>query len=171
MQIIYWLLIALMGVGVIGAVVPALPGSSLILLAMIIWGLISSSFTAIKTPLIVTIIVLLLSMGVDFTASYLGARQAGASKWGQIGAGVGFLLGFFVLLPTLPFGGPLLGILVGPLLGAIIAEFIYQRNLPAAIKAGIGIFVGTVIGNLIQGLLAVGAVIVFLVTTWSQVYH
>ena len=54
-------------------------------------------------------------MGVDFLAGYIGAKQAGASKWGQIGAFVGLLLGFFGLLPTLPFGGPLLGILFGPL--------------------------------------------------------
>lgn len=66
MQIIYWLLITVMVVGIIGAVVPAIPGSSLILIAIIVWGIVSSSFAAIKIPLIVTIIVLLLSVGVDF---------------------------------------------------------------------------------------------------------
>ncbi len=106
MQIIYWLLVALMVVGIIGAVVPAIPGTSLILIAIIIWGIVSSSFTAIKIPLIVTIIVLLLSIGVDFLAGYLGAKQAGASKWGQIGTFVGLVVGFFGLLPALPFGDP-----------------------------------------------------------------
>jgi uncharacterized protein YqgC (DUF456 family) len=170
MQIIYWLLIAVMLVGVIGAVVPAIPGSSLILAAIIIWGLVSSSFVAIKIPLIVTGIVLLLSMAVDFLAGYIGAKKAGASKWGQIGAFVGLFLGFFGLLPALPFGGPLLGMLIGPLLGAIIGEFLYQRDLGKAVKAGIGITVGTLVGNLLQGILAVGAVMVFLWTTWPQVY-
>jgi uncharacterized protein len=170
MQIIYWLLVAVMVVGIIGAVVPAIPGTSLILIAIIIWGVASSSFAAIKIPLIVTVLVLLLSIGVDFLAGYIGAKQAGASKWGQIGAFVGLLLGFFGLLPALPFGGPLLGILIGPLLGAIIGEYLYQRQLGIAIKAGIGIVVGTVIGNLLQGILAIAAVIVFLVTTWPQVF-
>ncbi|MDZ8051509.1 MAG: DUF456 domain-containing protein [Aulosira sp. ZfuVER01] len=170
MQIIYWLLVAVMVVGIIGAVVPAIPGTSLILVAIIIWGVVSSSFVAIKIPLIVTVVVLLLSIGVDFLAGYIGAKQAGASKWGQIGAFVGLLLGFFGLLPALPFGGPLLGILIGPLLGAIIGEFLYQRKLGVAIKAGIGIVVGTVVGNLLQGVLAIAAVIVFLVTTWPQVF-
>jgi len=170
MQIIYWLLVAMMVLGIIGAVVPAIPGTSLILIAIIIWGVVSSSFAAIKVPLIVTVIVLVLSIGVDFLAGYIGAKQAGASKWGQIGAFVGLLLGFFGLLPTLPFGGPLLGILIGPLLGAIIGEFLYQRQLGLAIKAGMGIFVGTVVGNLLQGILAIAAVIVFLVTTWPQVF-
>jgi uncharacterized protein YqgC (DUF456 family) len=170
MQIIYWLLIALMLVGVIGSVVPAIPGSSLILAAIIIWGIVNGSVAVIKIPLIVTIIVLLLSMGVDFLAGYIGAKQAGASKWGQIGAFVGLLLGFFGLLPALPFGGPLLGMLIGPLLGAIIGELLYQKDLGKAVKAGIGITVGTLVGNLLQGILAVGAVVVFIWTTWPQVF-
>jgi uncharacterized protein YqgC (DUF456 family) len=170
MQIIYWLLIAVMLVGVVGAVVPAIPGSSLILVAIILWGIVSSSFTAIKIPLIVTIIVLFSSMGVDLLGGYLGAKQAGASKWGQIGALVGLFLGFFGLLPTLPFGGPLLGMLLGPLLGAIIGEYTYRRDLGKAVKAGIGITVGTVVGNLLQGIIAVSAVVIFIWTTWTQVY-
>jgi uncharacterized protein YqgC (DUF456 family) len=170
MQIIYCLLIALMLVGVIGSVVPAIPGSSLILAAIIIWGIVNGSVAVIKIPLIVTGIVLLLSMAVDFLAGYIGAKQAGASKWGQIGAFVGLFLGFFGLLPALPFGGPLLGMLIGPLLGAIIGELLYQKDLAKAVKAGIGITVGTVVGNLLQGVLAVGAVVVFIWTTWTQVF-
>jgi uncharacterized protein len=170
MQIIYWLLVAVMIVGVFGAVIPALPGASLILGAIIIWGIVSSSFAAIKIPLIVTAIVLLLSIGVDFLSGYIGAKKAGASKWGQIGAFVGLVAGFLGLLPALPFGGPLLGMLVGPLLGAIVGEFIFRRNLWVAVKAGLGIFVGTVVGNILQGLLAIAAVIVFLFTTWPQVF-
>lgn len=169
-QITYWLLVVVMVVGIVGAMVPVLPGSSLILAAVVIWGVISGSFAAVKIPLIVTVVVLLLSLGVDFLAGYLGAKKAGASKWGQIGAIVGLVVGFLGLLPTLPFGGPLLGILLGPLLGAIIGEYLYQRDFQQAVKAGLGIIVGTLVGNLIQGLLALSAVVVFLVTTWAQVY-
>ena len=168
MLILYWLLVALMVVGVIGAVVPGIPGTSLILVAIIIWGVVHGSLGSVSLPLLFTIAVLVCSIGIDFLASYWGAKRAGASKWGQIGAIVGLLLGFFGLLPTLPFGGPLLGILLGPLLGAIIGEYIYRRNLKLACKAGVGIVVGSVIGNLIQGLLAIAAVVVFLFTTWSQ---
>ncbi|TVP66230.1 MAG: DUF456 family protein [Nodularia sp. (in: Bacteria)] len=170
MQVIYWLLIIVMVVGIIGSVVPGVPGSGLILTSIIIWGVLGGSFGAIKIPLIVTVLVLLLSIGVELLASYLGAKKAGASKWGQIGAIVGLIVGFLGLLPTLPFGGPLLGILLGPLLGAIIGEFIYRRQLWLAVKAGIGIIVGSLIGNLIQGVLAIAAVVVFVITTWPQVY-
>lgn len=68
--------------------------------------------------------------------------------------------------------GPLIGILVGPLLGAFVGEFLYRRELELAprvqlaFKASLGIIVGSLIGNLIEGLLAIAAVVVFVVTTW-----
>jgi uncharacterized protein YqgC (DUF456 family) len=168
MAVLYWSLVALMVIGVIGAVVPGLPGTSLVVVAIAIWGF-AQGFAGLWIPIAVAITVLLLSVGVDLLATYWGAKKAGASKWGQIGAIVGLLLGFFGLLPALPFGGPLLGILIGPLAGAIIGEYLYRKDLTLAVKAGVGIVVGSLIGNLIQGLLAIAAVIVFLVSTWPQV--
>jgi uncharacterized protein YqgC (DUF456 family) len=167
LTILYWLLLAVMVVGIIGAVVPGIPGSSLILGAIIVWGAVNG-FSSVSWAIGVAIVVLILSVGIDFLASYWGAKQAGASKWGQIGAMVGLVVGFLGLLPALPVGGPLLGIFLGPLLGAIIGEYLYQRDFNLAVKAGVGIVVGSLIGNLIQGLLAISIVVVFLVTTWSQ---
>ncbi len=170
-QIIYLLLIALMLGGVIGAVVPGVPGTSLILIGIIIWGFIKGTFAAISFPLIVTGVILLLSMGIDFLAGYWGAKKAGASKWGQIGSMIGFLLALFGFLPPfLVVGGPLIGIFIGPLLGAIIGELIYRKDLLVAVKAGLGIIVGSLIGNIIQGILALATVILFVFTTWSQVF-
>lgn len=168
MTLLYWLLVAVMGIGIVGAVVPGIPGTILILAAIVIWGVVHG-FAGLEIPLIVATVAFLGNMGIDFLAAYLGAKQAGASKWGQIGAIIGLLLGVFGLLPVLPFGGPLLGLLLGPLLGAIIGEFLYRHDWRLAIRAGFGIVVGSLIGNLIQGLLAVVVVVVFLVTTWPQV--
>lgn len=171
MLVLYWILVLVMLVGIIGAVVPAIPGSSLILGAILVWGLVNG-FADLGWALGTAIVVLLLSVGVDFLSAYLGARQAGASRWGQTGAIIGFILGFFGFLPALPFGGPLLGILIGPLLGATIGEFLYRKDLEfdarikLAFRAAIGIVVGTFVGNLIEGILALACVTVFLVTTW-----
>lgn len=169
MLILYWFLVALMVVGIIGAVVPGIPGTSLILLAIVIWGAVQGSLGTVAVPLSVAVVVLLLNVGIDFLASYWGAKRAGASIWGQIGAIVGLVLGILGLLPALPFGGPLLGILLGPLLGAVVGEYLYRRDIKLALKAGVGIVVGSLLGNLIQGLLAIAVVGVFLFTTWSQV--
>ncbi len=83
MLILYWLLVALMVVGIIGAVVPGIPGTSLILIAIIIWGVVQGSLSSVSVPLVVAIGVLALSVGIDFLASYWGAKRAGASIWGQ----------------------------------------------------------------------------------------
>jgi uncharacterized protein len=167
MAVLYWALVSVMVVGIVGAVVPGIPGTSLIVAAIVIWGAVHG-FSSVTLPLAIAIVVLLVSIGVDFLATYWGAKKAGASNWGQIGAVIGLLAGFFGLLPALPLGGPLLGILIGPLLGAIIGEYIYRRDLKLAVKAGIGIVVGSLVGNLIQGVLAIATVAVFLFTTWSQ---
>ncbi|MCG5059865.1 MAG: DUF456 family protein [Limnoraphis sp. WC205] len=171
MLVLYWILVVVMLVGIIGAVVPALPGSSLILGAILVWGVVNG-FRDVGLALGVTIAVLLISVGIDFLSAYLGAKQAGASRWGQTGAMIGLVLGFLGFLPALPFGGPLLGILIGPLLGAIVGEFLYRKDLAfearikLAFKASIGIVVGSFVGNLIEGILATACVVVFLVTTW-----
>ncbi len=158
-------------VGIVGAVVPGIPGPSLILGAILVWGIVQG-FSNITWPLVAIFVILILSSGVEFLASYWGAKQAGASKWGQIGAIVGLVFGFFGLLPASLIGGPLLGILIGPLLGAIIGEFLYRRELELgqrakqSVKAGLGVVVGSLIGNLIEGLLAIVAVVIFVLSTW-----
>ena len=162
---LYWTLIAVMVVGIIGAVVPAIPGISLIVIAIFIWGLVNG-FSSVTIPLAVAIVFLLAGIGVDFLATYYGAKKAGASKWGQIGAIVGLVVGILGLLPALPIGGPLLGILVGPIVGAIVGEFLYRRDLKLAAKAALGIVVGSLVGNLIQGVLAIVTVGIFLWTTF-----
>ncbi|MEA5451200.1 DUF456 domain-containing protein [Leptolyngbya sp. CCNP1308] len=168
---LYWLLVLVMGVGVVGAVVPALPGITLIVGAIVIWGLVVG-FVGLKWALGVAIAALVLSFAIDYLAGVLGAQRVGASNWGQIGAFVGMFLGLFGLLPLLPTGIPLLGLLVGTVLGAFIGEFLHRRELKLlqrvkqSAKVGLAIVVGTLVGNILQGVLALISLIVFLVTTW-----
>ncbi len=172
----YWVIIAVMLLGVVGAFIPAIPGPSLIVgaifVAIFIYG-----WEAVKIPFIVSIIVFALCFAIEYLAGVLGGQKAGASHWGQIGAMIGLGLGFFGLLPTLPVGGPLIGIFFGPFIGAVIAEILYlmrDKSLSAldrlqkSLRAGIGIVAGSVIGLIMQGLLSLGALIVFLVTTYSN---
>jgi uncharacterized protein len=164
---LYWVLVAVMVVGIIGAIVPGIPGVSLILASVVIWGAIKG-FATVTIALPVAIVVFVASLGIDFLATYWGAKKAGASHWGQIGSLIGFVVGILGFLPTIPIGGPIgiiLGILLGPLLGAIVGEYLYRRNAMVAIKAGLGIVVGSLLGNLFQGILALATVAVFVFTT------
>ncbi len=159
-------------VGVVGAVVPIMPGPSLILGASVIAGFLYN-WDRVTISSIVSTVVLVMCFAIEQLSGIWGAQKAGASHWGQIGSIVGLCLGFVGLLPALPVGGPLVGMFFGPFIGAVIGELIYPRPVPidnrfqVAIKAGIGIVVGSAIGLLLQGLLSLVAAIVFVVTTWQ----
>ncbi|WP_264308314.1 DUF456 domain-containing protein [Nodosilinea nodulosa] len=172
---LYWLLVLVMVAGVVGAVVPALPGITLIVGAILIWGLVAG-FVGLKWALGVAIAALILSFAIDYLAGVLGAQRVGASSWGQIGAFVGMFLGLFGLLPLLPTGIPLLGLLLGTVLGAFVGEFLHRRELKLlqrvkqSAKVGLAIVVGTLVGNILQGILALISLVVFLVTTGPGIW-
>lgn len=169
--IIYFALLIAMVVGVVGAIVPVMPGPSIIVGATVVAGFLYQ-WDRVTVPLIVSIVVLVMCLAIDQLSGMWGAQKAGASHWGQIGSMVGLFLGFFGLLPALPFGGPLLGIFFGPFIGAVVGELLYPRQsslpnrLQISLKAGIGIVVGSALGLLLQGLLSLFAAIVFVITTW-----
>lgn len=174
LAVLYWVLLLVMLVGVIGAFVPALPGMGLVLAAMVVWGL-ATGFSQITVALIVAGVVLALSLGIDYLATYLGTKRVGASLWGQIGALVGMVLGVLGLLPALPVGGPLLGLFFGSMLGAFVGEFLYRRDLALwprfklGCNVSLAIVVSSLIGNVVAGILALGSMGVFVATTWSSV--
>lgn len=172
---IYWIVIAIMGLGVIGAIIPGLPGSSIILIAILMWS-IATGFAGIGLPMILIFAVLILSAGVEYLALYFGLKQTNASKWSQYGAIIGMVMGFFGLLPALPLGGPLFGVLAGAVVGAFIGEYLYRSNLESdarirqAFKASAGIVIASIIGNVIEALLAALAMAIFIYSTWSFVF-
>ena len=164
---------ALMGVGVVGAFVPVLPGAGLIVTAVLIWTLVAPMVSSL--PLIVAIAAFILSLGVGYLATYIGTKKVGASSWGQIGSIIGLVVGFLGLLPALPIGGPLLGILFGSMLGAFLGEFLFRKELDMterirlSSKVSLAVIVSSVVSTLLEGLLAFTAVIVFLWKTWPGI--
>jgi len=174
LAILYLVLLVLMLVGLVGAFVPALPGTGLIVAAILVWTIVGPPATS-AVPLVVGVVALVLSVGVGYLATYLGAKQVGASKWGQIGSVVGLLVGFLGLLLALPIGGPLFGILFGTMLGAFIGEFLYRKEMKAAerfafsSKVSLAVVVSSLVGTLLEGLLALTAMVVFVFFTWQQV--
>jgi uncharacterized protein len=166
--VVYWVLLVVMLLGIAGAVIPAVPGPTLIVGAIALSGVIYG-WSNVLVPLIV-------ALAIEYLAGVLGGQKAGASHWGQIGSMVGLGLGFFGMLPALPVGGPLVGIFFGPFIGAVGGEILYllkDNQLPfldlfvKALRAGVGIVVGSVIGLVMQGLLCLGAVLVFVFSTYG----
>ncbi|PSN19033.1 DUF456 domain-containing protein [filamentous cyanobacterium CCP5] len=171
---LYWILVAVMIAGAIGELIPGLPGASLILLSILVWAL-ATGFSGIGWPILVVFALLIASAGIELLAAAWGAQRFGATRWGQFGALIGLVVGALGLLPALPVGGPIIGILVGPFIGAFIGEYLTRQDVEgeskaqAAFKASLGTVVGTFLGNLLDGLLAIAAVVVFILSTWPLV--
>jgi len=130
------LAIIMMIIGIIGCLVPVLPGPpinylGLILLHVTKFGKFSS------TELIVLAAVTIVVTILDYIVPVWGTRKFGGSKYGIRGATVGLIIGLFL--------GPA-GIIVGALIGAIVGELIFRDDMRYAIKAGFGSLLGFMTG-------------------------
>jgi uncharacterized protein YqgC (DUF456 family) len=151
METFWWLfVIVLMALGLIGSVIPVLPGTTIIFAAALIHRLVLGADRSLGwSALIVMAALTLLTYAIDAAAGFLGARRFGATKWGVIGAALGGLVGLF-------FG--LFGIFVGPVIGAVAGELIGGKEMTKAGRAGWGTFLGGVagvIGKLFIGLIMI----------------
>lgn len=149
---------ALILAGLAGLLLPALPGSPLIFLGSvcIAWA---GGFTRVGwLPLTLIGLLAAASIVVDHAASLLGARRAGASKWGFAGALLGLVIG-------LPFGLP--GIVLGPAIGATGLEYARDPDMRRAAKAGAGVFIGFVVGTALKYAFAVAMIgVLLLALAW-----
>jgi uncharacterized protein YqgC (DUF456 family) len=132
----------LMLAGLIGVVVPVLPGIQLAWLGLLIyaWG---TGFEEISLAITIVFTVLtLLSLLLDYFIQVIGAKKFNASKYGLIGVFIGSTLGIFI------FG--FWGIILGPVIGAIAGELIAAGNIKQALKSAAGTMVGCIAGNLFK---------------------
>ena len=101
-QILYFVLAGVLIIaGLIGSVLPVLPGVPLVFVGMVLaaWA---DGFAHVGTfTLILLGALCILAMLVDFVAGLLGARRVGASKYALWGAMCGTLVGIFFGLPGL----------------------------------------------------------------------
>ena len=144
------IVILLAFLGLVGTILPFLPGTPLILLAAVVYGL-AFGFNRIGSGIYIALGALtLLSLLVDYLTTSLGARSLGASKAGMVGAVLGALFGFAL--------GNLPGLLAGPFLGAFLAETLWGKGAKGSFKAGLGAAVGILGGMVVRFLLALAMI-------------
>ena len=155
--LLYGLGAAALVAGIAGVVLPAIPGSVLLVLGAVLVGW-AEGFTRVSGWTVALCAAIGLAIWVvDLAAGILGARAFGASKWAIVGAGLGLLVGMFFSLP---------GIILGPAVGAIVLEYARDPNFERALKAGAGAFLGFVLGSAVKVSLAfvlVGVLVLALV--------
>jgi uncharacterized protein YqgC (DUF456 family) len=119
-------------IGIIGCLVPVLPGPPINFLGLLFLHL--SKFGQFTTPtLIILGSVAVVVTVLDYIVPVWGTKKFGGSKYGTKGAVVGLIVGFFL--------GPL-GIILGPLIGAFVGEMIFKDDMSYAFKAGFGSLLG-----------------------------
>jgi len=155
MTIVLWIVAVVMViVGLIGVVLPALPGHMLIFAGLVV-GAWAEGFTRVGVwTLVVLGLMALASYGVDFVAVALGAQRLGASPRAMTGAALGTLAGLFFGLP---------GVIIGPFVGAVIGELTTHRDFGKAGKAGVAAWIGFAIGTAVKVGIAFLMIGIFLV--------
>jgi uncharacterized protein YqgC (DUF456 family) len=148
-----WLAVALMvAVGVVGVVVPVLPGIVLVLAGLALGAWIDDFAYAGRGTLLVLAGLTALGMAIDFAASALGAQRVGAHRRAVIGAALGALVGVCFALP---------GILLGPFVGAAIGEFSARGSLGGAGRVGLATWLGMALGGAAKLAIALSMIALF----------
>jgi uncharacterized protein YqgC (DUF456 family) len=142
----YALAAVLIVLGLLGTILPALPGLPLMFVGMLLaaWA---DHFQQIGGWTIAVLALLtVVSIAVDIAGTAMGAKRVGASKLAMLGAALGTLFGGIVF--SIP------GLILGPFLGAMAGELINGREWQHASKIGFGTWVGLAIGTALKLALA-----------------
>ncbi len=138
--------------GLIGSLMPVLPGIPVIVAAAVGHRLYFGEQGASTWVLVLMAVMAIVAFGLDYLAGMIGAKKLGATWWGILGAVVGGLVGLFFNLP---------GIILGPFLGALILEMVGGRPFKPAVRAGAGAVLGLLAGAVGKVALCLAMILLF----------
>jgi uncharacterized protein len=132
----------IMLVGLIGTVLPVIPGTPLIFVGAFLYAVVEG-FHAVGWPTLAVLgLLTLVATTADLWASSVGAKMGGASGWSVILGLIGGMAG--LLLFSLP------GAILGAILAIVSSEIIRQDDWKKALKAGSGWIVGWILSTVLQ---------------------
>jgi uncharacterized protein YqgC (DUF456 family) len=159
---VFGLATAVMLVGLVGVIVPGVPGAVLIWVAVLGYAW-YDGFHA-PGPLVFALLTLLGVAGAtaNLWMSYLGARAGGTSLWGTLGGALGSLIGLVVWFP--------LGAIVGGAAGVLAVELIRTRDWRKALMGGGGTLSGYLLSTAVELLIGLVMVGLFLLAVLGPAY-
>ncbi len=125
--------------GIVGSIVPALPGVVFSYAALLCAA--GTDCSTISGPALgLWLLVCIVVSVADYYLPAWMTRRFGGSRAGAIGATVGVFAGFFLFPPF--------GILLGPFFGAVIGELLNDsRDKGKALLVGLGSFLSFIVGT------------------------
>jgi uncharacterized protein YqgC (DUF456 family) len=106
-------------VGIVGIVVPLLPGTLLVFGAIAVWAVIENDVTGWVTLGVVTTLLAVATL-IKYLWPMRRMREADVSTWSLVAGAVLGIIGFFVI--------PVLGLVIGFVLGIYLAELANRRD-------------------------------------------
>ena len=147
-------------VGIIGSLLPALPGPPIswvgILLLYFCPGM-ETNYWLLGITLVIAVVIGIL----DYVIPAKGTKYFGGSSYGIWGTNIGLVIGIFAPIPF--------GFLIGPFVGALIGELIYNSSEgKRALKAATGSFLGFLAGTFMKVLVSFLFLGLFVVLVWQN---
>jgi uncharacterized protein YqgC (DUF456 family) len=174
-------------VGLVGSVLPGLPGVPLIFISALVYAIVTDFEVVSGLTIALLGVFAAIAVVLDFVATAYGARRFGASNWGTAGGAIGGIVG--ALIGALFLGiGALFGLLLGTIGGVFLGEYLRRRDRetaghseqsrvrPArsgrgdwqrASRAAGGVLIGYVASAIVQGFLGLLSVIVFVIALFK----
>ncbi|RLC89466.1 MAG: hypothetical protein DRI79_06850 [Chloroflexi bacterium] len=157
----FWVALATMIVGLIGVILPVVPGVGFIWLVVLVYA-VAEHFATID-PITFAVLTVLGAIGftADLWMSQVGAKVGGASVWSLLAGLVLGAIGAIVGLVFLGIGA-VPGAIVGAIAGVILAEWYRRKDWREAFKAGGGWLVGCTLSGGVQFLVAILMILIFI---------
>ena len=151
--------LVIMGVGLLGVILPVLPGLALVWIGALVFAL-AERFASVD-PVTFAALTLLAALGVtaDVWMTQLGARLGGASFKSQLAGLAGGVIGAAAFFLAGGWSAPV-GAFLGSIAGVLLAEYGQKKAWGQAFRSGFGWMAGWLASTLLQ--LAIGVVMVLL---------
>ena len=149
--------VALIVLGLAGAIIPTVPGIPLIFIGIWLIAGIDHYHHLGYGWLVAIAAVGAVGLTIDVLAGVLGVKRAGASTQAILGALFGTVVGLFFGLP---------GLLLGPFLGSVLGELTAGSSVLRSTNVGVGAWLGLLIGTIVKLVSSLMMVAVLGVAWW-----
>ena len=151
--IIIIIVILLLLIGLIGCIIPALPGPSISFLGLLVFHFFTSSNLEEDTLWLLAAVVVAITF-LDYWLQVYGVKKFGGGRKAINGTIIGLVLGLFFL----PFG-----VIIGPFVGAFLgAKMEAKEDTNRAIKIALGALAGFLGGTVLKFAVSIYISILFI---------
>lgn len=148
-----FLTVLMMGLGLVGSILPLLPGTPLIWLGALYYAW-QTEWTAVGWPSLLLLLILAIVGGTtDIWVGYLGANRGGASGWSTLASLVGGLVGLIVF--SIP------GAIIGSVGAIVVVEYLRHRDWRRVLRASGGYLIGSLLASVVEVVIALVMIGIF----------